>query len=278
MKQVKTVLIPIVLGYLTIVAGYFFFQRHLIFHPVHLNGTTPKDFSLTNYKDISFPSSDGVTLTGWWIQHPSSGPKRPVLLYCHGNGDCLSQLAEVSKLFYDFGFDALIFDYRDYGGSGKGPLSEKALDGDALAAYQWLKAKGVKDDHLIIWGHSLGSSVAAWLATQTEPAGLILEGAFPSVYAVSRHQNPWLLILPSMIWDKFETEKYVTQRSCPLLELHAEKDTIIPLDLGQRVFAKAAEPKQWILVKNTNHNDFPSVATQYQKTIIDFVRKCLVPK
>jgi fermentation-respiration switch protein FrsA (DUF1100 family) len=257
---------PIFFAYLTIVAAYFVFQRHLIFHPVGLTGVTPQNYGL-KYQDVAFPSLDGVKLAGWWIQHPQHDSKRPVLLYCHGNADCVSQLAEVSKIFYDFGFDALIFDYRAYGGSEKAPLSEKAEDVDALAAYQWLN----------IWGHSLGSSVAAQLATQTHPVGLILEGAFPSIYAVSWQRNPWLLIFPFMIWDKFETGKYVTERSCPLLMVHAEKDTIIPIELGRRVFEKAAEPKQWLMVKGINHNDFPSVAYQYQKPIQEFVAKCLKP-
>ena len=276
MKQSRIILIPVILGYLTIVVGYVLFQRHLIYHPVPLNGTTPENFGLKDFHDVSFGSPDGITLTGWWIEHPEKDPHRPFLLYCHGNGDCVSQLAEVAKLFYDYGFDALIFDYRDYGGSDKGPLSETALDGDAMGAYKFAKAKGIPDDRIIVWGHSLGSSVAAELATQIHPAGLILEGAFPSVYKVSRQRDPWLIIFPFMIWDKFETERYVKERSCPLLQIHAEKDTIIPISLGKDVFDKAAEPKQWITVTGINHNDFPSVAKQYEKPIMEFVNNCLV--
>ncbi len=275
MKQLRLVLIPLALAYLTIEGAYVLLQRHLVFHPVGLTGATPADDRLTDYKDVSFPSFDGVTLTGWWIEHPGHDPNRPILLYCHGNADCLSQLAQVSKIFYDFGFDALIFDYRCYGGSQKAPLSEKAVDGDALAAYEWLKAKGIPDSRILIWGHSLGSSVAAWLAAQTHPAGLILEGAFPSICAVSRYRNPWLLVFPFMIWDKFGTEKYVTERSCPLLEVHAEKDTVIPIELGQRVFSQAVAPKQWITITGIDHNDFPSVAYQYEKPIQEFVGNCL---
>ena len=274
LKQLQIILIPIVLAYLSIVGGYYALQDKLIFHPVPLTGVTPKNYGL-DFQDVSFPSSDGVTLTGWWIQHPYKDPKRPTLLYCHGNADCVSQLAEVSKIFYDFGFDMLIFDYRSYGGSEKAPLSETAVDADALSAYKWVSAKGIKDNHIVIWGHSLGSSIAAWLATQTHPAILILEGAFPSIYAVSRLRNPWLLITPSMIHNKFETEKYVTERSCPLLMIHAEKDTIIPIELGWRVFQGASQPKQWMMVKNIDHNDFPSVARQYENPINKFVQTWL---
>ena len=275
MRQPKLILVPLLLAYLSVAGGYVALQRRLIFHPVPLTGTTPKNYGL-QFQDVSFPSADGVTLAGWWIQHPSQD--HPVLLYCHGNADCVSQLAEVSKIFYDFGFDELIFDYRNYGGSGKGPLSEKAVDDDALAAYQWLRSKGFQESQILIWGHSLGSSVAAWLATQTHPAGLILEGAFPSIYAVSRMRNPWLFVPPSLIWDKFETGKYVAQRTCPLLETHAEKDTIIPIELGRRVFAGAAEPKKWLEIGGINHNDFPSVAYHYQSQIQDFTKACWAPR
>ena len=137
------------------------------------------------------------------------------------------------------------------------------------------KSKGIPDNRIIIWGHSLGSSIAAELATQTHPAGLILEGAFPSIYAVSRQRNPWLLVFPFMIEDKFETDQYVKERSCPLLETHAEKDTIIPIELGQKVFDAAASPKQWLVIQGIDHNDFPSVAYQYKEPIQDFVKTCL---
>ncbi len=275
MKQLKIVLIPIVLAYLTILGAYVGFQRKLVFVPRPLSGVTPRQYRLDRYEDVSFPASDGITLTGWWLEHPTKDPKRPILLYCHGNAANLSLLSEVSKIFYDFGFDALLIDYRCYGDSQKAPLSEEAVGTDALSAYQWLKTQGIPDDRIILWGHSLGSSVAARLATKIHPAGLILEGAFPSIQAVARDKYPWLLIFPFMIEDKFETEEYVTERTCPLLEFHAEKDTIIPIELGERVFEKAVGPKQWMVVKGIDHNDFPSVAYQYRKPIMDFVEKCL---
>jgi hypothetical protein len=274
-KHLTRVLIPLVLAYCTILFFYVLLQRNMVFHPVPRDGTTPAQFGLKDFQEVSFASGDGVSLTGWWIEHSKQDPQRPILLYCHGNADCVSQLAQVSKIFYDFGFDALIFDYRDYGNSQKAPLSEAALDRDALAAYIWLKTKGVPEDHIFIWGHSLGSSVAAHLAIQVQPAGLILEGAFPSVLSVSRQRKPWLLVMDFMVKDKFDTERYVQGRTCPLLETHAEKDTIIPEELGKQVFEKATAPKQWLEIKGIDHNDFPSVAYQYKKPIMDFVKTSL---
>jgi fermentation-respiration switch protein FrsA (DUF1100 family) len=275
-KKISFVLLPLVFAYTTIVFAYYLNQRNLIFVPLRNNDTTPRQYGLTQYQNVKFKNPEGQTLDGWWIHH-TDGKAHPVLLYCHGNAANLSLLSEVSKLFYDFGFDALIFDYRAYGDSegSKRDLSEHALDEDAMTAFQWLKAKHIDERRIIIWGHSLGTPVAAELATQTHPAGLILEGAFPSVYAVSRSRTPWLLIMPFMINDPFNTEKYVTERTCPLLEIHGEKDTIIPFKLGERVYAAAASPKQWLPIPNMNHLDFPSLATQYQTPIMDWVQKCI---
>jgi pimeloyl-ACP methyl ester carboxylesterase len=274
MKQWKIILIPVVLAYLTILGLFLLAQRTLIYRPTPLNGDTPQKYGL-HYQDVSFPSSDGITITGWWIQHPQGKTPRPVLLYCHGNGANISLLSEVSRLFYDFGFDELLFDYRSFGASQHAPLSEIAVDADALAAYHWIQTRGVPENRMLIWGHSLGSSVAAWLATQTHPAGLILEGAFPSTRAISTKRYPWLLVFPFMIQDPFDTEAYVQKRTCPLLEFHAEKDTIIPIDLGERVFAKAVEPKQFVVVKGIDHNDFPSVAEEYKDVVMNFTKGCL---
>ncbi|HXL73859.1 MAG TPA: alpha/beta hydrolase [bacterium] len=275
MKKLLYILIPLFFAYFTVVAGFYSDQQNLVFVPKKNDGTTPQKFGLTDYEDVKFKNPEGQTLDGWWICH-QDGQIHPTLLYCHGNAANLSLLSEVSKIFYDFGFDALIFDYRAYGDSEgtRSDLSEKAVDEDAMAAFQWLKNKNIEEKNIIIWGHSLGSSVAAELSTQTHPAGLILEGAFPSIYAVSRARFPWLLIFPFMITDQFNTALYVTERTCPLLEIHGESDTIIPFALGQQVYQAAVDPKQWIPVPNMNHMDFPSLATQYHQQIMDWVAKC----
>jgi len=265
LKKSWIVLVPLVAAYLTIVFSYYADQKNMIFVPQKNNSTSPQKFGLTQFEAVHFKNPEDQMLSGWWISH-QDGQTHPTLLYCHGNAANLSLLSEVSKLFYDFGFDALIFDYRAYGDSegSKSDLSEKAVDEDAMSAFQWLKDRGIDEKTIILWGQSLGSSVAAELATQTHPAGLILEGAFPSIYDVCRFRYPWLLIFPFMIHDQFNTALYVTQRTCPLLEIHGESDTIIPFALGQQVYQAAVDPKQWLPVPNMNHMDFPGLATQYQ--------------
>ena len=277
-RALLTLLLPVLLAYLTIVAAFDLKQKQIIFVPQPLDHvTTPMKYHQA-YEVVNFTASDGVTLNGWWVHHPGPIQNHPALVYCHGNAAMLSLLANVTHIFYSYGFDALIFDYRSYGDSQKAPLSEAAVDADALAAYNWVKSKGYQDKQIFIWGHSLGSSIAAELSTQTHPAGLFLEGAFPSIYDVSRARFPWLLVFPFMIHDKFSTEDYVRERTCPLLEVHGEKDTVIPIKLGEEVYSDAAEPKEWIEIPKIDHLDFPSVSKEYQKPIMDFVKNCMKDK
>ncbi len=276
MKQFFIVLLPLLFAYATVDVGFYADQRNLVFVPTRIADKTPKNYGLTDYDEVKIKNPAGQALNAWWVRH-TDGQPHPALIYCHGNGDDLSMLSEVSKLFYDYGFDALLFDYRGYGASEgtSADLSETAVDEDAQTAYNWLlKEKNVDEKNLVVWGHSLGSSVAAEIAAHNHPAGLILEGAFPSVYRVGRSRYPWLFLLPIMVHDKFPTIQYVTQRTCPLLMIHGENDHIIPIELGQEVFQAAAQPKQWMAVPGMNHLNFPSLALKYKDPVMDFVQKC----
>lgn len=262
-------LVKIILAtYFVVLLAIVCFQRKFIFLPPYSGTQTPADFNL-NYQTHKIKTADNLNLSAWFVEAQSDSY---VLLYCHGNGANLSALAHVTPVFHDLNLSALIFDYRNYGDSDRGALSEANLAIDAQAAYDWLIARGVPAQKIIIWGHSLGSSVAANLARHNKAAGLIIEGAFTSMYEMSQQRFPWLLIMPFMIFDKFETQKYLQERKMHLLQIHAENDQVIPIAYGQKSFATAAEPKTWLLVKDVGHNDFPSVYPIYKSRILEFIK------
>lgn len=214
-------------------------------------------------------------LHGWWV--PQSQPETaPTLLYCHGNGADLSALAEVASIFHSWGLNALLFDYRGYGSSSPAPLSEQAVLEDSQAAYDWLtRAKGVPAKSIVFWGHSLGSAIAAKLATTRQAAGLILEGAFPRIYDVGRYRYPWLLLFPFMLFDPFATQEYLRSTEIPTLHLHAEKDSVIPLSLGQQLIKSSRPAAELIVLEGIDHNDFPSVQILYKERILRFIHSSI---
>lgn len=210
-------------------------------------------------------------MQAWWIPQADQQKTR-ALLYCHGNSATLSRLADVASIFHQLGVSALIFDYRNFGRSDRSNegLNQKALVSDAQAGYDWIKAQGFSEDRILIWGHSLGAAVAAHVAAQNTPQALVLEGPFSSIPAMGRARYPWLLMPEFLIWDKFDNLAAVHKIKARVLVMHAENDTIIPISMGREVFEHANQPKQFVLLKGIDHNDFPSVYKQYKEMLVQF--------
>ncbi len=261
--------------YLAVLLMVFLSQRRMMFFPSPLTKLRPSDLGL-EYEDLFFPSSENVRLNGWFLPAPPETQDPFTILYCHGNSSNLSTLLIPAKTLHDHGFAVFLFDYREYGESetGRSGLSEEALMADAHAAYDFLIGRGIPARRVLFWGQSLGSGVAARLAAETPPAGLILEGSFPSTYHLMRRLYPYLILPPFLLWDRFETAKHVMKRTCPLLVLHAGEDEVVPTDLGWRVFESASNPKKWQVFPGVGHNDLPLDDPSPRQTFEDFVARC----
>lgn len=262
--------------YLLFEVGLVLFQRTFMYGPTSLDARTPQDFGVP-YREVSLITPDGPILNAWRLEHPDSDVLRPALIYCHGNAANLSQLAEISSIFYNFGWSVLLFDYRSYGKSTgeERDLSEEAIAIDAQTAYDWLRVAEGGEERLVIWGHSLGSSIAARLAVNNHPAAVVLEGAFPSMLKVARYKYPFALIFPFMVFDKYESVSYLKAKKFPLLMIHGEDDQIIPIEMGRELYGSLTQPKQWIAIPNIGHANFPSVANRYQSEIVTFVNQSM---
>jgi alpha-beta hydrolase superfamily lysophospholipase len=273
LRWLKRILVSVLSIYFALVVYIYAGQKSLIFRPVGEGTLTPKDFSLT-YEDLSFPSFDKVSLHGWFIpktDYQTTQEKRS-LVYCHGNAGSLSSLANVTKIFNNYGFETLFFTYRSYGSSDQGELAELNVIGDAVAAYDLLKQKR-PNQKIYAWGHSLGASVCAGLSLQRPLNGLILEAPFYSIPSMAGYKYPWAPVFPSLMFDQFPTGYFVQHRlnRTPLLLMHSRKDTIIPFTEGEKVFQTASEPKHFKELQNIDHNDFPDISEQYKPIILKWV-------
>ena len=241
MRHLRLALVPIFLAYFTILLAFILLQNRLVLAPPASLGPYPQGGTSWITRTFISQPPDGVHLERLVgppsKRNPSSHSllprqrRRPRLF---GRG--LPALFVVSDLmsFYS------IITITANGKSPNGP-SEGLLDSDARSAYDWLKAKGFKDSGTL--GPFPGPTRGGPIGFPGPSAGLILEGAFPSIYAVSRVRFPWLFVLPSMVENKFETEKYIQDKNCPLLEIHAEKDAIIPIRLRKGCSRKRLGPK-----------------------------------
>ena len=223
-------------------------------------------------EEVWLPIDDTVTVYGWFLD---AGLNAPTLLWCHGNAGNISHRLENLRALFHHGISVLIFDYRGYGQS-TGVPSEAGLYEDAMAGYDYLiHQRRISPERLIIFGRSLGSGVAGEVAVQRSAAGLIVEGSFPSIQAMADHH--YLGLPTRWILDvDFNLAEKVRLLDIPLLVIHGEQDSIVPLALGKHVFEAANEPKQWYMVPRAEHNDVPFVGGEpYFQYIEAFLHKIL---
>lgn len=220
-------------------------------------------------EDVWFQAADGTRLFGWYVEASASSP---VLLWCHGNaGNIIHRLENLAEL-HRIGLSVFLFDYRGYGRSSGRP-SEEGLHQDALAAYDYLVVtRGVRPERLVLFGRSLGAAVAGELASRKPAAGLILEAPFPSIAAMARAHY---LGLP-MHWllsGRFPLEERLAQVHMPVLVVHGDRDEIVPIALGRRVFEAAREPKFFYVIEGADHNDTYRVGGRaYFGRLREFIR------
>jgi uncharacterized protein len=247
-----------------------FLDQLFVFHPLPWVDRDWRKLSGLPLEDVWFPSTDGTRLFGWLVD---AGPRSPMLLWCHGNaGNIIHRLENLAEL-YRVGLSVFLFDYRGYGRS-HGKPSEIGLYRDAQAAYLYLtEQRALSRERLVVFGRSLGSTVATDLVSRRPAAGLILESAFPSVAAVAQLTYfgavaHWLL---NARFNMLERLPFV---SAPILIIHGDRDRIIPLALGKMVFDAAPQPKELYVVAGADHNDLYHIGgSAYFQRLKQFVDK-----
>jgi len=195
-----------------------FIQKHVLFlHaikiPLFANFDTPEIYGLAPGKalNIKITTSDNVNLGAWFILSdpfyqslpfpPSASTlrsnisaalaSRPTILVLHGNSATRAMGFRVThyQLFSSrLGANVLAIDYRGFADS-EGTPSEEGLGLDARAAFDWLVQHRANSADILIFGHSLGTSVATGLAAQLTRddiafRGLVLSAPFSSLRAV----------------------------------------------------------------------------------------------
>ncbi len=252
------------------------FEDKFIFFPTAYPGGMYEDARfIRGLKDSMIVAEDGVRIHAWFA--PADSPVA-TLVMSHGNAGNISHRIEIIRRLQNTGFHVLMFDYRGYGKS-EGSPSEEGIYRDGRAAFDYAAMiPGVDPKRIFLWGTSLGGAVAVDVATQRPAAGLILESTFSSARDVARVAYPFLpihLVLRTQL-DSFEK---IQRIRTPLLMMHGDRDSIIPIELGKKLFDVANEPKEFFVIAGADHNDtFIVGGRAYLEKPRDFVVKSTARK
>ncbi len=255
-KPVRS-LIFIIVFILFIMVFIRFIENRSIFHPdknVHL---TPDDYGL-EYDDVTFHTEDGLKLNGWFIPGKAkslTADNLYTLLWFHGNAGNISHRLENIKMLQDrVPINIFIFGYRQYGKS-EGKISEHGTYIDAKAAFEYLHSRNdINHEKIIFFGRSLGSAVAVDLAVEDKCCALILETPFTSIKELAKFLYPFLP-LGYIIQTKYDSITKIKDVKVPVLILHGDKDELVPIEQGRKLYERANEPKEFYTIPGATHND-----------------------
>jgi pimeloyl-ACP methyl ester carboxylesterase len=260
-KWVKRVVLTFLGVYLIFAAGLYLFQESLLFLPSHLD--REYEYWFANAAEEINLENEGVTLNALHFKVKNS---KGVILYFHGNAGDLSRWGEIIQPLLKFNRDIVIMDYRGYGKNG-GEFSEVAIHSDAQAFYDYTKEE-FEEDEIILYGRSLGSTFATYIASNNNPSKLILETPFYSIKSVAKRRFPFLPI-DWLLKYHFETYKMVPKVDCPTLILLSENDAVVGFESGLKLseeFTRATT----ISIKNAGHNN-QAQYDLYWKSIEEFL-------
>ncbi|NOZ08543.1 MAG: alpha/beta hydrolase [FCB group bacterium] len=261
-------LIVTALLYTGIVILFFFTQERYVFSP-QTKLTRYPDLLGLKYEDVELKTDDHVTLNGWYLPNENSNR---VILYCHGNAGNISDRLDHLKLFHDLGFNIFIFDYRGFGKS-TGRITERGTYYDAAMAWQYLRlVRNFKSENIIIYGRSLGASVAAWLAAQQNPSALIIESAFISIQALGTKLYPFLPV-SLLTRYSYDTREYLKRVNCPVLVIHSDEDEIIPFTHGKDLFKNISGKKMFLKISGSHNSGYKTYEGLYVKGIQNFFNR-----
>ena len=150
----------------------------------------------------------------------------------------------------------LLVSYRGYGGSGGSP-TEAGLYADGRAALAFLEAEGVRSDHVVLFGESLGAAIAIHVAGEAPVGAIVLEAPFTSAVDVGRAAYPFLPVA-WLLKDRYLSIDKIAAIEAPLLIVHGEADRTVPVTHGRRLLEAATPPKQGMFLPGAGHNDLPA--------------------
>lgn len=238
--KIITGLIIAILAVTLVGAWLLSVEDQLVYFPTRELVATPQAYGL-EYQRVSLQAADGTQLMAWELY--ADEENAPWLIYFHGNGQNVSHYLPFTSQLVELGLNVLMLEYRGYGES-EGSPSEAGLYQDAEAAYQHLETMSVPANDVILYGFSLGTGVATYLASQREIGALILEAGYTSLPDVAR--DTYRIVPTQLMRNRYPSKERISAIDAPILIMHARDDQVIGFHHGEKLFELAPEPKGFV--------------------------------
>jgi uncharacterized protein len=247
--------------------------EHFLFYPLN-DMLEPTPIEGTEWRSLSFREPGGNEIVCWYYKKEANDAG--LILVSHGNAGNISHRGRLAEhLIKNSNYSVLLYDYRGYGRSSGTPQVRGILE-DGLAAFDFaVQELHYKPCRIIVYGESLGCSVACAIAAQRQPQGIIWQSGFRSLPAIARDAFFPFKIMPGFVFPepKLASEKLLAGKHSPLLIMHGRHDEVIPFRHSEILYARASEPKKFVVLEHSGHNDtYIADADLFDRSIADFVQ------
>lgn len=234
-------------GYV-VLCGFMYAAQHALQYRPDPSPMDPAAVWLPQMQVETLATPDGEHIVVWW--QPPRHEHSPVYLYLHGNGAQLSARNHRLARLTEGGAGLLAVSWRGYGGSSGRP-HETGLLTDARTAYRALASR-VDPSRIVIFGESLGTTVAVMLAAEAPVAALVLDSSFVSALDVAQRRYPWLPVR-WLLRDTYRADLAAPRVAVPVLQIHCQDDPVTPLSSAQRLHALLPVRQPLVLVDGRCH-------------------------
>lgn len=232
-----------------VLQDYFIFR----FNPL------PADYTFQvqhPFEEVTIASKEG-TLHGLYFPNDSASH---VVLYFHGNRGNVTRWAEVANQFLHRGYAVFIPDYRGYGKS-TGKRSEDHFYADAQLAYEWANKKFA--NRVVVFGRSLGTAAAAYVAGNNVCSHVLLETPFFSMKDLFYTYYPFL---PRMFFFKYEFNNttYLKNYTGKISVVAGADDMVVPFRSAGKYRDHLKPTDRMLVIENGSHNNLAEFSAYQQ--------------
>jgi len=228
----------------------YYMQDYLILHPKVLSSGYQFEFTQP-FKEVNIPYNSISSINIVQFKTNDSIAKG-VVLYFHGNRDNITRYSGIAPQVTKHGYEIWMIDYPGFGKS-TGKFTEQQLYNWAMVFYKLARAR-FSPDSIIIYGRSLGSGVAAQLASVRDCKRLILETPYFSMPSVFGSYAPFYPF-NKIIHYQFPTWEFLKKVDAPVTIFHGEDDGVIPLRNARKLIPSLKKIDEFVVIKEGSHND-----------------------
>lgn len=251
--------------YCLIGIGLYHFQDSFLFHPESVPPDYKYDFK-SSVEEVFIPVNKYEKIH--LVKFRTDTPARGLVIYFHGNMKNVSWYKSSAQFFTSRGFEVWMHDYPTFGKT-TGKLTEERLYYHAMQVRKLAGEKFI-GDNIHLYGRSLGSGIAAYVAANSNNHSLILETPYSSIPSLF---STYAFIYPVERMSNFKipTKKFLGDVEEPILIFHGTRDRTIPLREAAKLKSVLKKGDKFVEIEGGSHNDLGS-SKNYQTTLLYWMK------